>query len=364
MKSKRNKTVKMQLVSDRPIKKVSFGIDISKDNFEVSVGLGYDYSEEPQIRNIGSFNNTGAGIGRFITHSRNLLKGLNLTPEAKIQFVMESSGVYYECLAYRLYQEGLSVHVALATKMKNYTKTLKNKSKNDKQDSLAICRYGLEKNLQDWKPMSDEMKKLKELTRELALHKDDIVAAKSILHSKKAAYKTNPEGINRMKSKIKYLERLIKKVNEEIKATVDSNPELKEKVNMIIKNFRGVGYQTVVILLAETDSFKQVTNSKQLVSYSGLDIMENQSGNKTGKARISKKGNSVIRRALYMPALCAIRFNDRMKGFYQRICDGHTGVSKKIGIVAVMRKILCIIYALWKNNTEYNPDYLSMPMAC
>ncbi len=98
--------------------------------------------------------------------------------------------------------------------------------------------------------------------------------------------------------------------------------------------------------MAETDGFRKCTSIRKLVSYAGLDVAENQSGDKSGVARISKKGNAHIRAALYMPALCACRqrLNKRQK-------------SKKQGVIAVMRKLLVLIYTLWKNSQEYDPDH-------
>ncbi|SEM47695.1 transposase, partial [Olivibacter domesticus] len=68
-------------------------------------------------------------------------------------------------------------------------------------------------------------------------------------------------------------------------------------------------------------------------------------------SKISKKGNSFIRKALYMPALAASRYNKDLKVFYERIIDRKP--AKKIGITAVARKLLILIYILWKNDQEY-----------
>lgn len=56
-----------------------------------------------------------------------------------------------------------------------------------------------------------------------------------------------------------------------------------------------------------------------------------------------------------MPALSACRINKRLKEIYVKLCirKGY----KKTGVIAVTRKLLILIYTLWKNNTEYNPNY-------
>ncbi len=94
---------------------------------------------------------------------------------------------------------------------------------------------------------------------------------------------------------------------------------------------------------------------RKLVSYAGLDVVENQSGIKNGRTRISKKGNSYIRQALYMPALTVCRSNEEFQSFYKRLNERQA--YRKQGVVAVMRKILVLVYTLWKNGQEYNPNH-------
>jgi hypothetical protein len=73
------------------------------------------------------------------------------------------------------------------------------------------------------------------------------------------------------------------------------------------------------------------------------------------RTTISKKGNAFLRHAVFMPALAAVRCNPQMKELYQRLTA--KGKNKKLALIAVARKLLLLIYALWKNNTIYSPDY-------
>lgn len=91
-----------------------------------------------------------------------------------------------------------------------------------------------------------------------------------------------------------------------------------------------------------------------MVGYAGLDVVINQSGQKLSKGRLSKKGNGHIRKALYMPALSSSRSNDLMKIIYQQL--NQRQAAKKQGVMVVAKKLLLTIYALWKNNTEYDPQ--------
>lgn len=339
----------------KSIIKISYGIDISSDDFTASQGIYYsDLDREVSI--IKKFKNTTRGFDKFLAHVKKQKDKIN--PDGTIQtwFVMEASGVYYENLAYYLHAKGHKVHVALPNKVKSYIKTLENKSKTDDLDSLAIAQYGLEKQLSQWVPPSAEIKELKELTRELSALKDMRTQAKNQTHAKQEAHKVNNASIRRTNELIKYLNKQIKKVEKDIETAVKNNPKLKEKLDKII-TIKGVGLQTAVMLIAETNAFEGINNRRQLTSYVGLDVRENQSGKKTGNAGISKHGNKYVRKGLYMPALSCKKHDKKFKDLYERVCERHGWKIKKIGIVAVMRKILHIIYALWKNDTEYNPNY-------
>jgi hypothetical protein len=84
--------------------------------------------------------------------------------------------------------------------------------------------------------------------------------------------------------------------------------------------------------------------------------VENQSGKHVGKTKISKKGNSRIRRILYMPALSAVRWKVKVfADLYERVYQ-RTGIKMK-GYVAVQKKLLTTIYALWKNDSAFDPNY-------
>lgn len=78
---------------------------------------------------------------------------------------------------------------------------------------------------------------------------------------------------------------------------------------------KGLGFLSVAVLLAETNGFEGFVNQPvrrcgQLVSYAGYDIVENQSGSHQGRTKISKKGNSRLRRILHLPAFTAVRFGE------------------------------------------------------
>ena len=112
---------------------------------------------------------------------------------------------------------------------------------------------------------------------------------------------------------------------------------------------------TVATVLGETNGFALFKSIPQLISYAGYDVVENQSGNHRGKTRISKKGNSHIRRAMHMPAFNMIKYNTgNFKPFFERIFERNH--QKMKAYVAVQKKLLVLIYTLWKKTEAYKPN--------
>ena len=93
-----------------------------------------------------------------------------------------------------------------------------------------------------------------------------------------------------------------------------------------------------------------------MISYAGYDVIENQSGKHVGKTKISKKGNSHIRRILHLPAFGVVANDEpKFRALYERVY-GRTKVKMK-AYVAVQRKLLELIYTLWKKDMPYIRDY-------
>ena len=126
---------------------------------------------------------------------------------------------------------------------------------------------------------------------------------------------------------------------------------LKQKVEKIVK-IKGLGYQSLAVIIAETNGFAAFESTAQLVSYAGYDVVANESGKRKGKTKISKKGNSRIRRTLHFPAFNMVKYEVGVfKNLYQRVYD--KSKIKMKAYTAVQKKLLTIIYALWENDQEF-----------
>lgn len=330
------------------ILKQAVGIDVSKDELVCAIGR-IDQTQTIHWGPGKAFANTLSGFSKLLKWAHKHCP----SDQLPIWFVMEATGVYYESLAYYLAAAQMSVSVLLPNKTKHFAKSLKIKSKTDPIDAEILVKIGLERKLDLWKPATEQMRAIRVLSREYAELRRKRTAVKNQLHAKKHAFDVPRSTIKRLKQQIRFFDKLLLEIEKELREIVQADEFLAEKLARL-ETIPGLGFMTLIAIIGETHGFALIRNAKQLASYAGLDVVHRQSGKWVGKSYISKKGNRFIRSAIYMPALSAIRCNTVLKQFYQRI-NTHKP-AKKIGVMAVARKLLILIYTLWKNDTVYKPS--------
>lgn len=344
------------------IVKCSVGIDVSKDTLNACFGLINAQQKVTLVSN-KVFKNSASGHQALLNWSKRLydssLKAQNKQQvqqkgEVALCFLMEATGVYYEGIAYFLYKQVQKVSVLVPNKVKNYGKSLDNKSKTDKADAQTIAQMILERHLDTWHPPSQVMRTLKQFTRERQTLKEDKTAALNRLGAIQSQEEPCRASLKRVKEHIAFLDKQIKAVNKDIDQTIADNPELAKKIENVT-SIPGVGTIVAATVIAETNGFEHFNNRAQLVSFAGYDVVQNQSGKKEGLTRISKKGNAHIRRILYFAALSSSKYIDKHKQLKDRIV-GTTKIPMK-GYVAVQRKLLLLIYAIYKSDAPFNPNY-------
>ncbi len=328
------------------------GIDISMNTFNVRFGTT-DTKQHIVLTSDQSFDNALPGFKKVLKWAL----ASRVSADIPLIFVMEATGIYYQQLAYFLVENNCSVAVVLPNKIKNYCKSLTSKSKTDPLDAAAITRFGLERQLVLWTPPTETLKALHSLTREYHALKATITEIKNQSHALRSSFQPLKSTLKRKKHLIATLEKQAHQIELELHQVVDADALLCERVPKIC-TAKGIGFITVVSVLAETQCFKLVTQQKQLASYAGYDIVFNDSGLKKGKTSISKRGNKFLRNAVFMPALAACRYNPQLKAFYQRLVA--KGKNKMLALIAVARKLLLLIYTLWKNNSVYDPNYKAL----
>lgn len=332
---------------------MSVGIDISKDEFNVCV-KEQTPNAEVKIKGSRKFANTHNGFTEFKFWISKRSDG-----KKTVHYIMEATGSYYEDLAYFLHETGSNVFVVLANKVKHFAKSLNLKTKTDKVDASLIAAMGLQHDLQEWHPMAPEYKHLRDLCRERLSLKKERSRALCQLHAMNHSHEVADSVMAIKKSQIVFYDAAILQLETEITKIVDSDAELRLKVQKIEK-IKGLRTISIVTVLCETNGFHSFNNIRQVVSYAGLDVVMKESGQYKGRTRISKKGNSRIRQCLFMPALSATNHNQNIKKLYERVVERNPGIKRK-GVVAGMRKLLILIFVLWKKDEDYNPAHTWQP---
>jgi transposase len=327
--------------------KYSVAADVSKDSYSFCFSV-IDNQQRVKIISTRSFSSRDfKAIKAWIEK--------NAKQDLPLRITMEATGVYYEQLAWFLFHEGYAVSVVLPNKSKKYLESLGLKSKTDKIDAKGLAQMGAEQNLELWKPISDKLYELRTLTRNHQSLQELKTVTKNRLHAIEHGRIINKEVVKQLKTTIRLYDKQISQMEEAIAALINQDVALSERISKICK-IKGLGLIAVATIVAETDGFAMIKNQRQLVSYAGYDVIENQSGNRVGKTKISKKGNSRIRRIMFMPAFNVVKYHQKpFEALYNRVYK-RTGYKMK-GYVAVQRKILILIYALWKKNEAYCEDY-------
>ena len=339
IKTKKTFTMKKIII------KQNIGVDIAKDDFKV-VFSTMGTNLEKRILGSRTFSNNHKGCRDFLQWANS-----KKDQQLDLHVTVEATGIYHESLCYFLCQEAnINIHVVLPNLSKKYGQSLGIKSKTDKIDAQILAQMGLERELMVWQPISKELLFLKQITRE----RGALLQSKTVVNNRLHAYthqgKPNKSSLTRLKKHLAFLDKQILQIEREIKIFVDQDERLKTKLSYLT-SIPGVGFITAVTIVAETGGFECFTNIKQLTSYAGLDIKIRESGAWKGKSKISKRGNSHIRKCLYMPALTAAKYATTLQSSYERISSKHG--SKMVGVVAVQRKLLGLMFSLWKNEQMY-----------
>jgi len=121
-------------------------------------------------------------------------------------------------------------------------------------------------------------------------------------------------------------------------------------------SIKGLGVVSVAGIIGEIGDFSKFSTQSEIMKLAGLDLYEISSGKRKGERRISKRGRSLLRKILYYAAIQTIRKNGIMCEYYAHLITG--GMKRMMALVAIARKLLRIIFAIVRDNSEYKADYV------
>jgi hypothetical protein len=94
-------------------------------------------------------------------------------------------------------------------------------------------------------------------------------------------------------------------------------------------------------------------------SYLGLVPSEDTTGGKRRLGAISKHGNSYLRALLVQSAWLMLRLSGRSDPLQRWALAVAERRGKRIAIVALARRLAGVLWAMWRDNTVYEPELVA-----
>lgn len=309
------------------------GIDISKLYIDCVLKLGTVYKHI-------KVSNDRAGFKQLLDFIQS-----NQIDKNQIHACCEATNVYYVALATFLYHQNIKISVVNPSIIKNYAEYHLRRVKTDKQDAKLIADFCEQEQPECWQPKEQIKKQLTSLHRRCNQLNRMLVAEKLRLD---VADKYSRQSIERI---IMFLEAELLSCRVEMQQLIDTDTELVRRQE-ILESITGIGRATSQVLLPILLDVEKFSNYKKLISYIGLSPIIRKSGKYQGKERVSKMGDSSIRKALYMPARAACTRSKLWRGWFEKQVS--RGKHPKQVYVMMMCKLVKYAYFCIKKNEKFD----------
>jgi transposase len=307
------------------------GVDMAKARFQWGV-----HGE----RSTASATNDAAGFEHLLADLRRRRVGL---------IVIEATGGLEHALASRLLELGLPVAVVNPRAAREFARGMGHLAKTDAIDALALAHYA-----HTLAHKADQTGvRLTALPAEVEALQAMVMRRQQLIDMRTA--ETNRRG-GAMRVLHKSIDAVIKTLNQQIdRLDKDIGTHLDDHFKDLDRRFediKGVGPQTAATLIAFMPELGRISSARA-AKLAGLAPLNNDSGNMRGK-RSTWGGRSVVRCALYMATLSAVRFNPAIKTFYLRLLAA--GKPKKVALTACAHKLLRILNAMARTGQAWKPE--------
>jgi transposase len=290
-------------------------------------------------------------------HSHNVARSLPNTAEGFTQLcawlgedhevlvVFEATGAYHRGLERYLSLAGRPFIKVNPKQARRFAQAIGRLAKSDSVDARMLARMGVVLELTPQRVEGEDVHDLRELlTARRALVKDQITAKTRL------ATATNLLVKDQLSRRIDDIDTDVKALDEVIAQIAKQRGTLDERIRRLM-TIPGIGRLTATTLVIDMPELGHL-DSKKIAALAGLAPMTQQSGKSQGKERIIG-GRASLRRAIYMPALVAIRFNHDLRDKYQQLVNA--GKAKKVAITAVMRRIIVLANTLLREGRDWQP---------
>jgi len=258
----------------------------------------------------------------------------------------EATAEYHKTLALEAIKREIPFRLLHPITTKQFTRATVRKKKTDLTDALVIAKliYQREGRLLSEKDFSNS-KILFRTAVKLTMHSQSLILMKQHISDH------YPEETKA----IEILDNCINVIHDSVKGfRKGSEVELgqdQETLNLL-RSIPGIGQTISQIILAEIGDINRFKNSSSLVAYAGIDPKVRQSGSILAKnTHLTKRGSPYLRRAVFMAASIGMRHDQDMKDYYNK--KRKEGRRYKEAVIALSRKMINRIYAVWKRKTPY-----------
>ena len=304
------------------------GIDISKATLDV-----YDGKKSYK------FENNETGFKEIVA----LAEDINNTI-----LIFEPTGVYSYSLTDFCSINSIKIVMVGPKESRDFARSLKVRSKTDKIDAKVLYKYQSH--------IEPSMVKVPVVNHQ-GIKVQEMLNVYENIQSSKQTFKNQIESTSKSdKYLLRTLNRIIKNLDAEalklfnkIELLLLEDKEIKAKYDAII-TIPSIGQKSALYLTAFFLKYP-MANAKEMTALIGLDPVMRDSGTFKGKQRISKQGGQQLRNIIFLPTLCAIQHNDRIKAFYTRLTSN--AKSKKLAVIASMRKLILMAFSLFKSGEVY-----------
>jgi transposase len=280
-----------------------------------------------------------------IPNTRKAIKAWLKTLPKGSALAIEATSTYHMEMAQQAHAAGFVVYVVDGLRLSKYRESIALRAKTDAHDAALLARYLSKErsSLKAWTPPPAGHRKIQVLLRRRA----KLVEVRSMLRMSWSGDKLFASQFKRMDKALKQAELALEKgLREAIKEA-----GLKDQLRRV-RQLPGVGFLTAVGLVM---SFMrgEFADSDAFVAYLGMDITVAQSGKWAGRGKLSKRGDSEVRRLLYNASMSGCR-TATWKQFYAH----HLKRGKKTtqALVILARRLARLAYGLMRHKADWKPE--------
>lgn len=313
------------------------GIDVSALELVVALrSAGRDLA--PQ-----KFPNTAAGHRRL----RTWLGGAG----AEVRVTLEATGVYSLDLALFLATvESIELAVVNPKLIRRFAQSLDERSKDDPLDARVLLEYGVRMPFRRWHPPTLQQLALREITRHMLVLTESRTATRNRLHAARSTRSTPLCVRHELERSLRQFAAALLRLQRQARRLVAQDAVLESQFQLLL-TVPGIAQLSALQLLAEIGLLRD-RKVRQWAKHAGLDVCHYDSGSSVRRQpHISKCGNRFLRRALFMPALVASRFDPALRAFYLHLLA--RGKAKRQALTALMRKLLHAIFGMFHHPQPY-----------